>query len=92
MHGHPAGEENLHLAPQTGGQDRGLGPKAGAGIPAIQAVAPLPKDRHLDINDPTHQNTSAGSIHAPQTPGEDVNCIRFSIQAKFKIQFNMRWR
>ena len=67
--------------------------KAGAGIPTIQAVIPLPEDSCLDItNNPTNQSTSAESIHAPQTPGEDVNCIRFSILAKFKIQFYMRWR
>ena len=74
-------------------QDSGLGPKAGAGIPAVQTVTPLPEDSHLDIiNDPTHQSTRTGSVHAPQTQGEDVNYIRFNIQAKFEIQFNMRWR
>ena len=90
---HPRGGENLHLTPQTGGQDRGLDPRAGAGILIVQAVAPLQEDSHLDIiNNPTHQNTSTGSIHAPQTPGEDINWIKSSIQAKFEIQFDMEWR
>ena len=57
------------------------------------AVAPLPEDSYLNIiNEPTHQNTSAGSTHAPQIQEEDVNWIRSSILAKFKIQFNMKWR
>ena len=58
---HPTGGGNLRLTPQTG-QDRSLGPKAGAGIPAIWTVAPLPEDSHLDIiNDPTHQSTNSCS-------------------------------
>ena len=66
---------------------------ARAGILGIQAITPLPGDSHLDIiNDPTHQNTSAESIHAHQTLGEDVNWIRSSIQAKFEILFDMKWR
>ena len=67
---HPTEGENPHLTPQTGGQD----PRAGAGILTVQAVAPLPEDSHLNtINDPTRQNTSVESIHARQTPGEDIN-------------------
>ena len=41
---------------------------------------------HQQSHSPEH---SVESIHAHQTPGEDVNCIRSSIWAKFKIQFDM---
>ena len=83
---HPAGGENPHLPPQTGGQNWGQDPRAGAGILTIQAVAPLPEDSHLNIiNNPTHQNTSIKSVHTCQTPGEDINWIRSSIWAKFEI-------
>ena len=76
---------NPHLFPQTG-QDWHQDPRARAGIPATWAVAPLSEDSHLDIiNDPTYQNTSVKSIHAHQTPGEDVNWIKSSNWAKFKI-------
>ena len=45
-----------------------------AGILGIQAVTPLPGDSHLDIiNDPTHQNASAGSVCIHLTPGKDVD-------------------
>ena len=84
-------EENLHLAPQTDGQDRdqdpGQDPMVGAGILGIQAVTPLPGNSHLDtINDPTHQNASAGNIHTYLTPGKDVDLI------ESRTQFDKRWR
>ena len=37
---HHAGGENLHLAPQTDGQDPGPDPMVGAGILSIQTVTP----------------------------------------------------
>ena len=45
----------------------------GAGILSIQAVTPLQGGSHLIIiNDPTHQNASARSIHIHITPGKDL--------------------
>ena len=38
---HRSGGKNLHLAPQTDGQDPGPDAMVGAGILSVQAVAPL---------------------------------------------------
>ena len=84
---HHTGGENLHLIPQTDGQDPGPDPIVRTGILGIQAVTPLWGGSHLIIiNDPTHQNASTGSVYVHMTPGKDIDWI------KSRTQFDKRWR
>ena len=69
-------EENLHLTPQTDGQDPGQDLMVRADILSIQTVTLPQGGSHLIIkSNPIHQSTSDGSINIYMTPGRDINQI-----------------